>query len=168
MTPLPPHDRSEAADHLRMVGAAIATVGELMSPPPDPIGEFMSVVAVARRMRALGATSLPVCDHNNRFLGMLAHRDIVEQCVADGQIPSAVAAGSLLATVQPTLGPQQSADRTVLSLVLSQQLGELPVVEDGELVGLITVADLAASMFDDPDLLDENDDAWLSDTANGS
>jgi CBS domain-containing protein len=145
-----------------------------MSTPPGSIGEFMSVVAVARRMRALATTSVPVCDDNNRFLGMLTHRDIVEQCVADGQIPSAMAAGALLPTTQPTVSPRQNADRTVLALILSQQLGELPVVDGGRLVGLITVADLAAPMFEDPDLLDdtdlldESDGGWLSDTANGS
>jgi len=143
-------------------------VRDVMSPPPPVVLGSEPVMIAAQQLRAQRAAAVPIRGDNNRFLGMLSHRDIVEQCVADGQIPSAVAAGSLLATVQPTLGPQQSADRTVLSLVLSQQLGELPVVEDGELVGLITVADLAASMFDDPDLLDENDDAWLSDTANGS
>lgn len=149
-------------------GAGAQTVGQLMTPAPDGIGEFMSVVAVARRMRALGIASVPICADDNRFLGMVSHRDIVEQCVADGQSPSAVAAGSLLGDPQPTVSPGRKADRTVLALILSQQLGELPVVEDGRLVGLITVADMAAPLFDDTDLLDGTDDLWLSDSANGS
>ena len=139
-----------------------------MTPAPDGIGEFMSVVAVARRMRALGIAAVPVCADDNTFLGMLTHRDIVEQCVADGQSPSAVPAGSLLGDPQPTIGPERIADRTVLSLIMGQQLAEMPVVENGRLVGLISVADMAAPLFDDTDLLDDTDGLWLSDSANGA
>jgi CBS domain-containing protein len=166
MESIPPQDEVNAAGDGPAPGPP--TVGQLMSPAPDGVGEFMSVVAVARRMRALGIVSVPICADDKRFLGMVSHRDIVEQCVADGQRPSAVAAGSLLGDPQPTVSPGRIADRTVLALILSQQLGEIPVVEDGRLVGLISVADMAAQLFDDTDLLDDTDEFWLPDSANGT
>ena len=124
------------------------TVRQLMSPPQPGIDQFETVMAAARRMRASGAVSLPVSDERGLFLGMLSDRDIVERCAADGHDPRAVTVGSLLDGQQQVVDPDRAADPTVLAMIVRAPLAELPVIENGILVGMISVADIAVPMVD--------------------
>ena len=124
------------------------TVRQLMSPPPPSIDQFETVMAAARRMRASGAVSIPVSDECSLFIGMLSDRDIIERCVADGHNPQAVTVGWLLPRQQPVIDPDRAADAAVLAMIVRQPLAELPVVENGALIGMITVADAAVPLFD--------------------
>ena len=127
------------------------TVRRLMSPAPPSIDQFETVMAAARRMRASGAVSIPVSDECALFLGMLSDRDIVERCVADGQDPRVTRVGALVQSCEQTVTADHPADSTVLSMVLRQPLGQLPVVENGVLVGVITLAGIASLLIDDRD-----------------
>ncbi len=124
------------------------TVRQLMSPPQPGIDQFDTVMSAARRMRASGAVSLPVSDERGLFVGMLSDRDIVERCAADGRDPRAVTVGSLLQGQQQVIDPDRAADPTVLAMIVRQPLAELPVIENGVLVGMISVADVAIPMVD--------------------
>src|SRR6478609_286536 len=123
----------------------------LMTPAQPCLKESESVVLAARRMRALGVSAIPVSGSEDGFIGMLSVRDIVERCVADAQDPRAVSVGSLVLDRQQTVNADHPADATVLSLVLRQPLGQLPVVDNGVLVGVITLAGIASLLIDDPD-----------------
>jgi CBS domain-containing protein len=125
------------------------TVRQLMSPAPPGIDQFETVMAAARRMRASGAVSIPVSDECALFLGMLSDRDIVERCVADGHDPRAVTVGWLLPQQQPMIDPDRVVDAAVLAMIVRRPLAELPVVENGVLIGMISVADAAVPLLDD-------------------
>jgi len=124
------------------------TVRQLMSSPPPSIDQFETVMAAARRMRASGAVSIPVSDECALFMGMLSDRDIIERCVADGHNPRAVTVGWLLPRQQPVIDPDRAADAAVLAMIVRQPLAELPVVENGLLIGMISVADAARPLLD--------------------
>lgn len=119
-----------------------------MSAAPTGIDQFDTVVDAARRMRAAGTTAVPVTDERLGFLGMLSGRDILVESVAAGQDPNAVTAGSLIRPGQPTIDPQRIADRALLAMIVAQPLAELPVVQHGRLVGMLTVADLAVPLVE--------------------
>jgi len=140
------------------------TVRQLMTDAPQSVTDMDGVVLVARRMRALGLTAVPVCSVQGEFLGMLSDRDIIERCVADCQDPRVVSAGSLLSGPQPVIEPSLMADATVLALILAQPSAELPVVEKGRLIGVLTIADIAASLIDD-EAADDAYDLWRPDSA---
>jgi len=123
-------------------------VRALMAAAPAGVDQFDTVVDAARRMRACGLRSVPVTDERSRFLGMLSDRDILEDSVAAGQNPNSVTARSLLRPGQPTIDPTRVADEALLAMLVAQPLAELPVVQDGRLVGLLTVADVAVPLLD--------------------
>jgi len=125
---------------------------ELMAPPQKCLAETDSVVLAARRMRALGVSTVPVSDRQNGFIGMLSDRDIVERCVADAVNPGEMPVGDLVQGPQQCVKANRVADSSVLGLVLRQPLGVLPVVEDGILVGVLTLAGMAGHLIDDTDL----------------
>ena len=56
--------------------------------------------------------------------------------------------GSLLDGQQQVIDPDRAADPTVLAMIVRQPLAELPVIENGVLVGMISVADVAVPMVD--------------------
>jgi predicted transcriptional regulator len=132
----------------------IQSVRDLMSPAQRCVDRFDTVVQVARRMRGSGVSSIPVSGAHGMFIGMLSDRDIIERCVADARDPQAVSAGSLLDGVAPMVEPSRCADASVLGMILRQPLAELPVVENGVLVGMISAADLAVPLIAD-DLVDD-------------
>jgi len=139
------------------------TVRRLMSPAPPSIDQFETVMAAARRMRASGAVSIPVSDECALFLGMLSDRDIVERCVADGHNPRAVTVGWLVAAQQTVIDPDRVVDAAVLAMIVRQPLAELPVVENGVLVGVLSVADAAVPLLDGDTAESDLDDFWPSD-----
>jgi CBS domain-containing protein len=143
--------------------AAPATVRQLMSPAPPSIDQFETVMAAARRMRASGAAAIPVSDECALFVGMLSDRDIVERCVADGHDPRAVTVGWLLRAQQPMIDPDRAVDAAVLAMIIRQPLAELPVVENGVLVGMVSVADAVAPLLDDETPESDLDGFWPSD-----
>ncbi len=134
---------------------------QLMAPALRCLDESDSVVLAARRMRALGVSSVPVSGAENGFLGMVFERDIVEHCVAAAVDPREMPVGALLRGPQDSISVDRVADASVLSLVLRQPLGMLPVVEAGTLVGIITLAGIAAHLIDDHDDPDDDGDASL-------
>ncbi|MEP6560951.1 MAG: CBS domain-containing protein [Nakamurella sp.] len=132
-------------------------VRALMTSAPPIVDQFDAVIDAARRMRATGSKMVAVTDDRSRFLGIVSDRDIVERSVADGQNPNAVTAGSLVRPGQPSIDPSRIADRALLALIVAQPLAELPVIDDGRLVGMLTVADVAVPLIEqcDDEMLDQ-------------
>ncbi len=143
------------------------TVRELMGPPSPSVHHEESVVTAARRLRAHATTAIPVCGHLGEYVGMLTTKDIIDRCVADGQDPRTTAAGSLVMSPGPVVHPDDDAGSTVLDLILAQPVPVLPVVEDGLLVGLITLDAIAAHLVDtiadDEDITGGERDWWPGD-----
>jgi CBS domain-containing protein len=121
---------------------------QLMAPAVRSLDEFDSVVCAARRMRALGVSAVPVCDSGNHFIGMVFERDIVEHCVAAARDPREMAVGELVQRPQQSVNADHPADAIVLGLVLRQPFGQLPVLDNGVLVGVITLSGIAAHLID--------------------
>ncbi len=140
-------------------------VKDLMVTPQPGVDQFDTVVDAARRMRASGLRAVPVTDEQSRFLGMLSDRDILEDSVAAGQNPSSVTTGSLIRAGQATVDPARVADEALLAMIVAQPLAELPVVQHGRLVGMLTVADLAVPLLDQLEESSlEHDRHWSDDS----
>jgi len=96
------------------------------------------LVALARRMREHGISSLPVYDED-RLVGILTERDVVT-AVADGVAATAIA--SVCMTRDPaTASPEDDSAEVALRMV---ELGvrHLPVVDHGRVIGMISARDL--------------------------
>jgi CBS domain-containing protein len=111
-----------------------------------PAGE--SLVKAAQMMRELDIAALPISDANNRMCGILTDRDIVLECVAKGYNPAEVTAGAL-AQGTPRWVRSDADVSQVLDDMQNHQVRRLPVIEDKQLVGMITEADLAQHLDDD-------------------
>lgn len=103
----------------------------------------------ARKMRDLGVGALPICGDDNRLKGMITDRDIAVKVVAEGQDPSSLKVIDL--ADQPevvTIGADDSVDEA-LQTMTKYKVRRLPVIDGHDLVGMVSLADLATSIEDE-------------------
>ena len=90
-------------------------------------------------MRDRHVSSLGVVDQG-RFLGILTNRDLTNKVLAAGRDPATPVHAVM--TPDPISLPPDALGSDVLHLMLERRIGHLPVVRDGELLGMITQTDL--------------------------
>jgi CBS domain-containing protein len=96
---------------------------------------------IATMMRDENVGSIPIVE-DEELTGIVTDRDIVVRCIAEGKDPSEVTAEEVyseeLQTVEPDADVRQAAD-----IMGRRQIRRLPVVDDGELVGIVALGDIA-------------------------
>lgn len=96
---------------------------------------------VARLMREINVGTAPVCE-GDRLIGLITDRDIVVRCVAEGQTPKDCRVTDYMSKDLVTATPDMSTDEA-MHLMSEHQIRRLPVVENGKLVGIVSLGDLA-------------------------
>jgi CBS domain-containing protein len=109
------------------------------------VPEHETLDRAAQLMREHNVGSLPICGNDNRLKGIITDRDIVLKCVAIGQDPSRMTAAQL-ANGAPVWVPAEADEDDVLSLMQEHSIRRLPVLDDHELVGMISEADVATNL----------------------
>ncbi|RBQ20522.1 CBS domain-containing protein [Spongiactinospora rosea] len=126
-------------------------VKDVMHPGARCIEAHETLDRAAQLMRELGVGALPVCDDGRRLQGIITDRDIVVECVAAGRDPAKTRAGDL-ASGLIWVGSDATIDEA-LAKMEEHQIRRLPVVEDDQIIGMISEADLARHL--PPDKLSE-------------
>ena len=99
------------------------------------------VMEVARHMKNNDIGSVPVVE-NRRLVGMVTDRDIVIRCIALGMDPNKAQASECMTKNPVTVTPESDAHEAS-RLMSEEQIRRLPVVENGNLVGICALGDLA-------------------------
>jgi CBS domain-containing protein len=120
----------------------MTTARDIMHSGCQCVGEHESLQRAAQLMRELDVGALPICGDDNRLKGIVTDRDIVTQCIAQGYDPASTSAGQL-AQGEPVIVVSDADVSEVLRAMESNQIRRLPVIENHELVGMITEADLS-------------------------
>ena len=88
---------------------------------------------------------------------MVTDRDLVTRCIASGRLPASTPVREIMTTQIISARPDMDASEAA-RLMGKQQIRRLPVVENGRLCGMISLADLAnreESAYDATDALTE-------------
>jgi CBS domain-containing protein len=120
---------------------AKATVREAMTAAPRSIESGETVVAAARMMASEDVGSLPVVE-TGKLVGMVTDRDLVLNVLAKGLDPSKVSVAEVASENPVVASPGEALD-AALQRMAQEQVRRLPVVDDGELVGILAQADVA-------------------------
>jgi CBS domain-containing protein len=120
----------------------MTTARDIMHAGAECIGESQTLQHAALQMRDLDVGALPICDDGGRLLGIVTDRDIVVKCVANNLDPSTVTAGQLAQAKPVAIGTTADVDE-VLQLMQQHQIRRLPVIDNQQVVGMISEADLA-------------------------
>jgi CBS domain-containing protein len=117
------------------------TVRDLMTAGPTSIASDAMAVEAARRMLSEDVGSLPVVD-GETLVGMVTDRDLVLKVVAKDLDPNKVPVSDVCTQNPVTVGAEESLDEA-LQRMAKEQVRRLPVVSDGQLVGILAQADVA-------------------------
>jgi CBS domain-containing protein len=118
-------------------------VSDVMSTDPMTIVESEPLVAAARMMRDddIGAV-IVLGDSDGRVVGMVTDRDIVIRAIAEEREPSQTTVGAVCSPDLVAVEPDDSVD-SALALMREHAVRRIPVVEDGNAVGIFSIGDLA-------------------------
>ena len=103
--------------------------------PTDSIGRVATVLTERR----IGAVL--VRDAADQLLGIVSERDIVHALAAHGTRTLDMTAGQLMTRVLHTVSPHTTVAEA-MSLMTEQRIRHVPVLEDGHLVGLVSIGDI--------------------------
>lgn len=95
---------------------------------------------VASKMKDLNVGAIPIVENGN-LLGMITDRDLVVRGIAEKRSGSNAVTNLMsqeLITVSPTASVHEAAQ-----IMAEKQIRRLPVVENGQLVGIVSLGDLA-------------------------
>jgi CBS domain-containing protein len=115
-------------------------VSEIMRKHIASVAPSASVTEVAQKMRDYETGAVAVCD-NGKLRGIITERNIVLRVVANNRNPSKEQAASLVFADWPKIPP--GADIAEAAKVMaSHGVQTLPVVQNGKLLGILTLDDL--------------------------
>jgi CBS domain-containing protein len=117
------------------------SVRDAMTGDPRSIRESATVVEAAQLMREQDVGSLPITDEG-KLVGMITDRDITTRVVAAAADPKATSVADVSSGDLVSVEPGHDLDEA-LRLMARHQVRRLPVVEDGRLVGIVALADIA-------------------------
>ncbi len=100
-----------------------------------------SISQVAKQMKDLNVGSIPITDNQKKPVGIVTDRDIVVRAVVEGingnDTVSRVMSNKVI-SVTPDTDVHEAA-----KIMGENQIRRLPVVENGKLVGIVAIGDLA-------------------------
>lgn len=99
------------------------------------------LLSVAQLMRDHSVGSVVICDHGGEPAAMVTDRDLTVRALAEQrplEDPIGEHASRPLVTGEPEMDLEEAA-----ALMVRHRIRRLPVVEEGELVGIVTLDDIA-------------------------
>jgi len=123
----------------------MSTAREIMTPDVECVKSTENLVAAARRMSELGVGALPICGEDDRLQGIVTDRDIVIKIVAE-ELDPAKTKVSEIAEGKPVTVDADADASEVVAIMIENKIRRVPVIEDKQLVGMISQADIARSL----------------------
>ena len=113
-----------------------------------------TVYDAVRKMAEKGIGALLIM-HEGQPVGMLSERDYARKVILEGRRSRETRVEDIMSSPLITIDGRATADAG-LALMTKHHIRHLPVVDDGELVGLVSIGDLVNAVIDDQQhLIDE-------------
>jgi len=116
-------------------------VRELMAEPVVTVTADATITEAARMMRDADIGDVIVVK-KTKPVGVLTDRDIVVRSVAENRTPGTVTAGEICTTDVVSVAPDAEISQAI-ALMRRAAVRRLPVTEMGELVGVLSLGELA-------------------------
>jgi CBS domain-containing protein len=121
------------------------TVQDILSHKGNEVASVQrerSVIDAAREMNRLRIGSLVVVE-GAKVVGIFTERDILVRVVAEGRDPNRLTVGQVMTAPVVCVTPQTDLQECK-SIVTTRRIRHIPVVVDGELLGIVTSGDIMA------------------------
>ncbi|WP_067726989.1 CBS domain-containing protein [Oceanobacillus damuensis] len=115
---------------------------DIMTSHVMTVNETQSVQEAAALMSQYNVGAIPVVNNSGQMVGIITDRDITLRTTAQGQ--NAQTQVSQVMTAQQVVQGTPDMDvHQAAQLMAQQQIRRLPVVENGQIVGMVALGDLA-------------------------
>jgi CBS domain-containing protein len=114
-------------------------VRDVMTPNPRTVGPNDTIQRAASVMKEIDTGFVPIVE-NGRIVGVVTDRDIVVRAVAVASYDRPVRE---IATLDPVCVAPGDSTRETEKLMGERKVRRIAVVEDGRLVGVVSLGDLA-------------------------
>ena len=116
-------------------------IREVMTTPAIRISPEETVEVAARTLTHYNIGILPVCGSDGHVCGLVTDRDLVTRCLASGKRPGQTTVREVMTGPVVSVRPDMDVT-TAAHLMGRQQVRRLPVMENGKLCGMVSIADL--------------------------
>ena len=119
-------------------------ISELMTDQVVTVSQDEAVTTAARLLKRHNVGALPVCDGNGKLRGIVTDRDIVLRCIAAGEDPRETRISEIMSRGVVTAEADEPIDKAA-RLMSEDQIRRLPIMDNGNVVGMVTLGDMARS-----------------------
>ena len=130
---------------MNQVGQISHSIEKVMNRNVTQIHPDKSVKYAGQILKAVDISCLVVIDGTKKISGILTERDIVQKCVSCGLKPEDTCVKEIMSGNVITLEKTDSIEEAV-DLMEKRHIKKIPVVENGKLVGIVTMTDLLKSL----------------------
>lgn len=116
--------------------------GDVWSVTPD-----VSVLDALRLMAERNIGALVVVDSNGDLCGVMSERDYARKVILESRASADTTVGTIMTAEVTTVDSQTTVDHC-MELMTNGKFRHLPVVDDGKLVGLISIGDVVSSVIE--------------------
>jgi len=122
----------------------VQAISEVMTPEVVTVPDTATVAAAVRCMGDMGIGDV-VVTKDGRVCGIVTDRDITIRTVAAGQDPARTLVGDICSTHLTYLEAEDSVDDAI-RIMREKALRRIPVLQDGQAVGIASLGDLALEL----------------------
>jgi CBS domain-containing protein len=119
-------------------------LSEVMTTDPRTVTTDDSLTDAAKIMRDEDVGAVIVTE-NGKVCGIVTDRDITVRAIAEGKDPAGTAIDEICTRDPTVLSPTEDAGDAV-RLMTEKNIRRLPVVDDGQPVGIVSLGDLAQKL----------------------
>lgn len=112
---------------------------------------YRTIEVVAHRLKMENVGALVVSRDDKTVLGMISERNIIQELAAHGPVLLNMRVEEIMSRGIPTCSPADALDK-VMRRMTREQVRHLPVIQDGQLVGIISIGDVVKSRLDEIEL----------------
>jgi CBS domain-containing protein len=122
------------------------SIRDVMNPWPEAMDADATVAEAAQVMREenIGDVIVVDGDEEDRLCGILTDRDIVVRALAEGLDPTKTRIGDICSRNLTTVSADHSIDHA-LRVMQAKAIRRLPVEKDGQMIGMLTIGDIAGA-----------------------
>jgi len=136
------------AEVLRKKGTEVATIA-----PDATVTDLLAVLAE----KNVGAL---VVVENERIVGIVSERDVVRRAHERGAAILSAGVSDIMTTDVATCDPNETVDHLTV-LMTQRRIRHVPVVQDGRLVGIVSIGDVVKNRMDELEQAQEQLQAYI-------
>lgn len=142
------------------IGRTVKTILEAKGREVFSVSPDTDVYSALQLMADKGIGAVLVLDENGHVLGIMSERDYARKVVLKGRNSVSTAVSEIMTEDVIYVEPSQPIEEC-MALMVGKRIRHLPVLENGELAGIISIGDVVKTLITEQQLLIEQLESYI-------